>query len=321
MLKRTQKKLSRLSRTPWRQRGQAAALFAVGLPVLAGAAALGTDVSVYYYNWYRVRAAVDAAVLSGANFLPNFSTTASSTAVTYATSNGVQSSEISGPTFNAGYTTISMTANRTVPLYLARVASLSSGQLSVSATAQVTAVGTVNGGIAPIGIDSRLIYTYGQDVPLMKGVGPGNWSAFSLTGDGASTYLSDVEHGYAGTLSVGQSIETQPGNFVNQTSSTATGFQYRYNLDPSATLANHTLTSPRVITVPIVNWLAANTLPNGRSWVPIVGFAELWIESSSAVNQATNTISATFIQQVAANTIPGASGAANYGTMTIQLTQ
>src|SRR5690242_8020896 len=75
-------------------RGQSFVIITVASIVLVGAVALGTDIAVFYYNWVVLQKAVDSAVLAGANYLPDNTTQAQQTATTYATNNGVTSSEI-----------------------------------------------------------------------------------------------------------------------------------------------------------------------------------------------------------------------------------
>ena len=75
-------------------RGQTVVLFTLGIVALLGAVALGVDVTVMYSNWAAMQKAVDSAALAGANFLPYSPATAQSTAVQYATLNGVLAEEV-----------------------------------------------------------------------------------------------------------------------------------------------------------------------------------------------------------------------------------
>src|SRR6516162_8734697 len=77
-------------------RGQTMVILAAILPALMGSMALGTDVSVLYYNWSILRKGVDAAVLAGAAYLPNNPTTAAGTASTAAPQDGVVASGRAG---------------------------------------------------------------------------------------------------------------------------------------------------------------------------------------------------------------------------------
>src|SRR6516165_5820232 len=95
-------------------RGQTAVILAAVLPALLGSVAMGTDVAVLYYNWSILRKAVDAAVLAGAASLPNNPSSATSSAKTYATMNGVQASDAVSVSVSGDDKSITMTAKRTV---------------------------------------------------------------------------------------------------------------------------------------------------------------------------------------------------------------
>src|SRR5208337_1912417 len=51
--------------------GQTMPLLALVIVGLLGSVSLCTDVAVDYYNWAQLRKAADAAVLAGANYLPD----------------------------------------------------------------------------------------------------------------------------------------------------------------------------------------------------------------------------------------------------------
>ncbi len=288
-------------------------LLASALPVLIGISALATDVMTYYYNWFAVQRGVDAAVLSAANYLPNYPSQAISTAQSYATANGIQPTEIASVTTGNANSTISMTANRTVPMYLARIFGISSGNLSASATAQITTVGAVQG-LEPLGVDYRTQYTYGQTLYLHHGmIGPGNWGELALGGPGTCIYTDNLQNGYSGIVQTGDWISTETGDDPYNTQS---GVNYRINeglqTDPGGTLANHTLTDPRVFLVPMVDFSGIN----GNSQVPVKGFAEVWIDG--VANDG--TITATFIEQTTPSSQPNTAvqGYGAYASILVQ---
>jgi hypothetical protein len=206
-----------------------------------------------------------------------------------------------------------MTVDRTVPYYFARVLGLTTGAISVFARATAETIGTA-GGAMPFGIAYQTNYSAGQTVTLMPGqVGAGNWSALALGGTGASIYLQDIENGYSGTISAGGLVTTETGVINGPTQQ---GINYRIdeglNVDPTGSYADHTLTDPRAVVVPMVDFSSIN----GQSQVPVEGFAELWLAS---VDGSAN-ITTYFIGQVAANSQPSAT-ASNFGAYTSVLTQ
>ncbi len=282
----------------------------VSIAALLGAVALSTDVGLLYYNWGSLQKGADSAVLAGANNLPSDAAGAVVVADTFAAHNGIGATEIVATTVAADQQSITMRVSRTVPYSFAQLVGLWSGLVSVSATAGLEGAGSVSGTV-PVGIDSRTTYTYGQQVNLLTGqYGAGNWGPLALGATGATTFESNVEYGYAGSLSVGQMLTTETGQMVGPT---VTAFDYRLSTGsaayPDGTFASHSISDPRIMTVPMVDY--ANI--NGGSQVQILGFAELWLVGMNSQE----TITTYFIKQVAAG-VPSAS-APNYGALQVVL--
>lgn len=291
------------------------------LPVLLGAVALGTDVAIFYFNWVQLQKAADSAALAGANWLPDNASQATTTANQFAQSNGVKAGEIVSTTVAADSLSISITLQRTVPYYLARVLGLTNGIVTTSATAapqfppstlnagtpgQVPPGGDNNGGnggscasvgscgLVPIGLDSKTVYTDGTQITLQQGqLGPGNWDLLALGGVGGSNLRTNIANGYNSMVSVGDWVTTEPGKKVGPVDQ---GFQDRLNTasstDPNGTFSSHTLNDPRVMILPVVDWQD----PNGRSSVQVKAFASVWLDSYSS-----GQVTVHFISQVIAN--------------------
>jgi len=154
----------------------------------------------------------------------------------------------------------------------------------------------------PIGVDYRTDLSFGNQVTLKQGqVGAGNWGPLALGGTGSDLYKYNVETGYAGLVTVGDWLLTEPGNVVGPTQQ---GFGYRMNAGANSfsagTFNNHELNDPRVMLIPIVDWSSIN----GRSEVPLKGFAMMWIVSIDGQG----TINCYFIQQSVPNAIPDPNG-------------
>src|SRR5205085_5576113 len=91
--------------------------------------------------------------------------------------------------------------------------------LNIKATAAIMPVNAATG-VLPLGIDFHTPLTYGTQIVLKQGmVGAGNWDPVALGGNGASVYRSNLDNGYGGLLTVGQWLETEPGNVVGPTQS------------------------------------------------------------------------------------------------------
>jgi Flp pilus assembly protein TadG len=297
----------------WRPKGQIIAVLAIALPSLLGAMALVTDVGLLYYNWGLLQKAADSAALAGASYLPQNAPLAVSTAQNYASFNGIALNEIAAISISPDETSLTIQLSRSVPYNFATLLGLFSGNVGAAATAQIQTIGSAIG-ITPVGIDYRTLYTSGQIVTLMEGqVGPGNWDALALGGSGASNYEQNVEYGYQGQVSVGDMVSTEPGKM---TGPTKTGFNYLINQgqssDPSGTFAVHTLTDPRILIVPMVDFSGIN----GKSQVPVKGFAALWLVGVDSQNN----ISTYFINEVAPGSTPDPN-APNYGAYKAVLIQ
>jgi hypothetical protein len=300
----------------WR-RGQVAVVLTLAIVTLVGAMALGADVAVFYFNWVELQKAADAAVVAGATFLPSNPSLAISTANDYVQRNGVKQAEIVSTTVSSDQREIQMKLTRTVPYYFARVLGLSAGLVDVKATGGIQASKTA-AGLVPIGIQYGTDMTTFQSVtlklaPAQGMVGPGNWEPLAMgytpnSDPGGKNYQTNIEYGYQPTLTINDLIYTEPGNLVGPTQQ---GINFRLSggstSDPSGTASDHTLSDPRTIEIPIVNF---NNV-NGSSQVQIMGFAELWIISVAG----NGNITAEFINQVGIDNA-GDPNAPQYGAFT-----
>lgn len=118
--------------------GQLAVILTLALPTLIGAIALGTDVSIFYFNRLQLQKGADAAVLAGATCLPSNPSLAINTARSYANLNGVKTAEIVSTRISSSNTMITINVRRAVSYYFAPVFGLT-GMVSAAATAGVQA--------------------------------------------------------------------------------------------------------------------------------------------------------------------------------------
>jgi hypothetical protein len=296
-------------------------LFLGGIIALLACVALGTDVAVHYYNWAQLQKAADFGVLAGATWLPDNPAQALTTAVQIAEQNGVAAAEISSTNVASDDLSIRMKLQRTVPYYFARVLGLNSATINVAAAAapqfppstmnatspsQIPPGGDNNGNngttcssvggcaLIPIGLDTNTVYSDGEQINLQQGqLGPGNWDLLALGGVGGNNLRSNIADGYNGQVSVGDAVTTEPGKKVGPVDQ---GFQDRLTLaqtmDPNGTYSSHSLSDPRVLILPIVDW----EHPNGRTTVPVTAFATVWLDSYQG-----GVVTVHFISQVVAN--------------------
>ncbi len=314
-------------------KGQTIVIISLATVALIGALSFGVDFAIMYFNWVLLQKAVDSAVLAGANYLPDNTSQAEQTARTYAANNGITSAEIQSVSFSDSNQSISMTLQRTVPYYFGRVVGLTNTPVRASATASVpyapTTVnantpgsvpaggdnGGVNGGtcsgiglcgLIPIGLDSHTAFTTGASITLQQGqLGPGNWDLLALGATGGANLRTNIANGYNSMVSVGDWLTTEPGKKVGPVDQ---GFQDRLSLAAtkysSGTFSSHSVSDPRVLVVPVVDW----EHQNGRSQVQVTAFATLWLDGYNG-----GKVTVHFINQVIAHSFGSSSGPTTFG--------
>jgi Putative Flp pilus-assembly TadE/G-like len=304
-------------------KGQAMFIVIIALPVIVGALTLVMDVGNLYYNQVSMQVAVDSGVLSGALYLPSYPSQAVSVAENYAELNGIKASEIVSCAVSSDDKTVLMTTSRQIPCFFCAVLgegtahaqtapgpeTNSGSGVQASASALIVPIRAATG-VVPIGVDYRTNLDFGNVVQLKQGqVGAGNWGPLALGGNGASNYKTNIENGYSGKVSVGDTIDTEPGNVVGPTNS---AFQYRISMGQNqfstGTFQNHDLNDPRVMVIPMVDFSNIN----GSSQIPMMGFAMMWIVSVNGQG----TITCYFIQQSVPNALPDPTGSASSGATT-----
>jgi hypothetical protein len=313
-------KSSRKRKAP---KGQAMFIVILALPVIVGALTLVMDVGNLYYNQVSMQVAADSGVLAGALYLPSYPSQAVSVAEDYAGRNGIKAGEIVSCTVSPDNKTVLITTSRNLPCFFCRVLgegtahadtapsteTTSGTGIKVGASALIVPIKAATG-VVPIGLNSGTNLNFGNVVQLKQGqVGPGNWSPLALGGTGADNYRTNVQNGYPGSVSVGDSLQTETGNMVGPTNQ---AFQDRISMGnnqfSTGTFQNHDLNDPRVMLIPIVDFSNIN----GSSQVPMKGFAMMWIVSVSGQG----TITCYFIQQSVPNAQPDPTSSASTGATT-----
>lgn len=305
--------------------GQIAVIMTLVIAVLLGAMALGADVGVFYYNWMQLQKAADSAALAGANYLTGVPATTNnaqvvSTANQYAQLNGVKSGEIVSTTVAGDALSVTISLQRNVPYYFARLLGMSQGTVAARATAGIN--NTISPlGLLPIGLpctakDSTqadcngnykrgTLYTLSTKFPLGA---TGSWGELALGDPGVSTYKNNIIYGFDGqALNIGDSVSPQPGNAIQPT---VDAFNTRManageswsnaNTVPPSTLS---AADPQVVLVPMVDFTGGN---GNSQQFPITGFAEMYVVSAKKVGGDAE-LKAYFIQPLANNGIASTS--------------
>jgi hypothetical protein len=319
-------------------KGQIAVIMTLCLPVLIGIIGFGADFGVLYFNWVQLQKAADAAALAGASQLTGDTATTTNSSVVntgtqYAHLNGVtQSADTILVSPANDDKSVSVYVSRQVPYYFLEVLGLKKGKVTAKATAGILPTQGVCGA-APFGLPCKQscngngcygqgkspgqgdatcggAYTFntsnlsaGTQVQLKSNQSvtgaPGNWEPLAIGGSGASVYRSNIGHGEAQIINVGDVLATETGNIVGSTSQ---GFSDRGLNLPNSTVATVpaspyttlSATDPHVIVVPLVDWTAAGK--NGKSSVPVMDFVTLYVTGLVGNN---NTVVATVIPPLA----------------------
>ena len=142
-------------------RGQASIALSLAIPVMVGAACIGADMWALYLSSTRLQQAADAAVLSGAVYLPANPALAQITAQSNAQMNGIHENEIVYNHSACDGRSITMVVQRNVPYRFARLFGLSESLVTVKSTAGTKLLRSA-AGLLPIGIQHDEHYTAHQ---------------------------------------------------------------------------------------------------------------------------------------------------------------
>ena len=315
--------------------GQVVVLYAGIIAGLVGATALCADVAVMYASHLTAQKAADSAAIAGSNYMNGlaFSGTAApgcttangytddaeKVACTFAYSNGVDRS-VTGTTLTITEptsSTLKVLVRRTgLPTYFGKVVGLSSYDVAASATVQAAqAVGTVNNGLFPVGLQctspcSLSTLDPGQSVSFgskfVGGLAPGNWQFLDVSGGhggGDSLLTSAIDSGASTTFSVGGSIISEPGNKGNSNgvkSALASRLARCHSISDPCANGGNPKNIPAgdacLVIVPAVDYHGCT----GSCGLTIEGFALIYLE---AANTTSTHIEGCFVQAVAADTV------------------
>jgi Putative Flp pilus-assembly TadE/G-like len=269
-------------------KGQILVIFALALPVLIGALALGTDVAALYFNWVQLQKAADAAALAGANYLPGDPAQAQTVANTFATANGIHAGEVVSTVVAPDDLSITVTLQRNVLATFAKIVGIHSASVSAAGTAGLQPNPGWARGVLPIGLpcaSGKCDYNVGKHYTLKEGpsggnwgqLGPGNWGPLALGGNGANVYRDNIERGYIGQLSVGQMVAVETGNIVGPTKQAFTDrIDLGQSMFPTADPANPSQYDPRTVVIPMIDF---SNVKGKSTTVPIMNFALMFVDS------------------------------------------
>lgn len=229
------------------------------------------DIGMVYIEKIRLSNAIDAAALAAVMELPNNRIYAKTVAIEFLEKNNVSSSD-ADIIISSDNKSIEIEGVKSVSHLFAKVIGIESSEVHAKTKAEIIPTKVVKSGVRPFAVESNK-FTFGELITLKEGAGNGyhgNYGAVALGGFGANVFRGNALYGYKGTISVGDYIDTEPGNMagvsneiknlINSENSTFESFQRG---------------SIRVWTIPIVDSLKVN----GRKKVLVLGFGQFYVES------------------------------------------
>ncbi len=251
-------------------KGNVAILLCLVFTVFLGFTAYVVDIGFIYVEKVKLSNAIDSAVLAAILELPTDDTKARNVALEYLQKNDVDPSKVT-INISADKKSIQMEGIKKVNHFFAPIIGINSTNINASTKAIIAPIKSVTGGIRPFAVEA-FDFSYGDMVTLKEGAGDGyhgNYGAVALGGRGSNVFESNAIYGYSGTLTVGDMIDTEPGNM-----SGATNAIKNYINSECSDFNNFERTSVRVWTMPIVDSLDVN----GRKEVLVIGFGEFYVE-------------------------------------------
>lgn len=252
------------------ERGNVTILVTVVLLALMGVMALVIDMGVVYSEKVKLVNAIDAAILAGGQELPNDQSKARLVMEEYLRINDVSVEEVIITIAHDGMSA-EIVGTKNVNHYFAKLIGFDSSDITENTKVILGSASSVTGGLRPFAVE-KFPYTYGTEIVLKEGAGDGyhgNYGAVALGFPGVQTLLENAMFGYDGTISVGDFIDTEPGNMAgmikpihDQLDAVGDSFDTYEN------------SSGKLWTIPLVDTL----LVEGRDAVEVVGFAQVYVE-------------------------------------------
>lgn len=255
-------------------RGVSLVIVDVSLTVITICAALSVDVGTAAIGRARLSTALDAAALAGAQEFISNRDDIESIVRTYVEKNTDNLREIN-TTIDTATKVVQVNGIKTQKSFFARILGVDMFNISVTAAAKIENISSLDGA-RPLAVVQQ-DFTYGELYTLKVGAGDGstgNFGAIALGGSGNTTYRNNLLSGYNGIISVGDQIQTEPGNMAGTTETTINQLVHNCTHSPQCTYESYNRNCSRIIFLPVVDTLNVN----GRSYVKVLGFATFFLE-------------------------------------------
>ncbi len=252
-------------------KGNVSIILCLLITVLLAICAYVIDIGMLYVEKAKLSNAIDSAALAATLELPKDDTKAKAVAVDYLQKNNVDPNQTM-ISIGSDHKSIQIEGAKNVRHLFAPIIGIKSNNVMARTKAIIAPVKSVKGGIRPFAVE-EFDFSYGDLVTLKEGAGEGyhgNYGVVSLGGSGSTVFRSNALYGYSGTLSVGDYINTEPGNMAGTCNDIKNYINSEYsNFD------NFPRDSIRLWTIPLVDSL----ILDGRDSVLVVGFATFYVEN------------------------------------------
>jgi len=252
-------------------KGNVAIILCLVITGLMGFAAYVIDVGMVYAEKEKLTNAIDSAALAAILELPSDDIKAKAVAVDYLQKNNVDPNQTT-IVIGTDHKSIQIEGIKNVKHLFAPIIGINSSNVNAKTKAVLAPAKSVNSGIRPFAVEVY-DFPYGELVTIKEGAGDGyhgNYGAVALGGQGANVFRGNALYGYSGTISVGDYIDTEPGNIAGVTNDLK-----NYINSENSTFNNFPRDSIRLWTIPLVDSLAVD----GRKSVLVVGFAAFYVEN------------------------------------------
>ncbi|WP_157842663.1 MULTISPECIES: TadE/TadG family type IV pilus assembly protein [Bacillus] len=297
----------------WKQEdGAVIVLVALFMTILLGCVGLVVDMGSIYLEKNRLQKMVDAAVLAGAQELPDSFDRARTAVAKTITLNGGDPSNFHTST-NELNTVLEVTGSTVGTFYFATLFGVTGPDIVASAKVTLHALTSGKGAI-PLGISKDQNLSFGtHQVLKVSESASGNFGALALTGTGARLYETDLTYGYQHELNVNDVLNTETGRMANPT---VRAVESRINKCPQATYENYLPDCARVVLIPVIEPVEISS--NQIKQVKVIGFATFFLEAVSSTSDGAE-VSGRFIQF----TKEGGTSSVqpNYGTYGMKLSE
>jgi len=299
--------------------------FALSFIAVIFIAGLAIDGGRLYETKSELRKAADAAVLSGAQNLTLSDSFVTDLVNQILAAHNEQGSlkDLPQITHQVDESKVTVTLERSVPLYFMKLFGFSSTPVSITSSAAIYPLIKTTG-IVPFGIDESMITSdpdlYNKTVELKVDSGDevyGNFGIEALSGVGGKLYEDALMYGYDSDIDVSDPnnpviIDTQTGNVQQKT---VKGVNYRISQSPYAEGDTSHMDDPRIITILVYTPYKVTT--NQLKSIKVIDFAYFYLDQP--MSKTDSTVKGHFIRMVGKGI--GKKGAFDAGAYGVKLVE